>query len=68
MKVTLLKISRKKEVINRLDLREVADLIRQYPLRCWMRELQGDSERTEIQRISGSRGEWAEDLWGRSDH
>ena len=31
MKVTLLKISRKKEVINRLDLREVADLIRQNP-------------------------------------
>ena len=31
MKITLLKISRKKEVINRLDLREVADLIRQNP-------------------------------------
>ena len=31
MKVTLLKISRKKEVINRLDLQEMADLIRQNP-------------------------------------
>ena len=31
MKVTLLKISRKKEVINHLDLQEMADLIRQNP-------------------------------------
>ena len=31
MKVTLLKISRKKEVINRLDLQKMADLIRQNP-------------------------------------
>ena len=31
MKVTLLKVSRKKEVINRLELQEMADMIRQNP-------------------------------------
>ena len=31
MKVTLLKIARKKEVINRLDLQTLADMIRQNP-------------------------------------
>ena len=31
MKVSLLKIARNKQVINRLDLQEVADMIRQNP-------------------------------------
>jgi len=31
MKVSLLKIARKKEVINRLELRELAEMIRKNP-------------------------------------
>ena len=31
MKVSLLKISRKKEVVKRLELREIADMIRENP-------------------------------------
>ena len=86
MKVSFLKLSRKKEVIKRLELSDLAEMIREnpekdrvfnlrlnyqfykpkrpaaYPLCSRMYQLQGDSERAEVQWSGGGRSQWSEDL------